>query len=1047
MKSLRELYSVHKGKVTDKWALYLTEYERIFAPLRKQSISMLEIGIQNGGSLEIWSKYFTNAQKIIGCDIEYKCGNLVFEDPRISVVVGDATAQQTQKEILQKSHSLDLIIEDGSHISADIVKTFAIYFPLLSDGGLFIVEDLHCSYWHEFEGGVYYPYSSMNFFKLLADVVNHEHWGVAKSRSDLISGFKEKFHLKISEESLSHVHSIEFINSICIIKKTINKSNELGTRIVSGTYADVEPFILELAHSNCISKPQNNNQWSTLVKSPAESYQNLIDEIEFLKREYESLLNSNSFKVMAPLREIRRFLSSPISQLKIYLIQILRVVKRFYQFLPLNQSTKKIIRKFVSYHLPKLLILSGAHPMSVFGAGQVKPVKDLLNLNCHNFKLEDLNIQVSSKPRVSIIIPIYGNINYTLNCLASIAKNQPSASIEVIVVDDFSPDSSVEVLERIDSIRLVRNDFNLGFIKSCNRGASLARGEYLLFLNNDTQVTPGWLDELLDTFFNFDNVGLVGSKLIYPDGNLQEAGGIIWRDGTAWTFGKFQNPLAPEYNYARSVDYCSGASIMVPKDIFKKVGGFDEDYLPAYCEDSDLALKLRSMGFGVIYQPKSLVIHFEGVTSGNDTSQGIKSYQVANTRKLFDRWKDFLSSNQVAGINADQEKDRGVIRRVLVIDHSTPTPNKDAGSVTVWNLIALFQSMGFQVTFIPEDNLLFMPGYTDDLQRIGVEVLYSPFVNSVREHLVNFGSRYDLVFLFRPIVVDRHIKNIREFCNKAKVIFHTIDLHFLRMAREAKLKSDLTLKDASDEMKLVEFSAIRASDISIVHSSDELELISSELHGDSLHLFPLIINVPGTQREFSERRDIVFVGGYNHTPNVDAVIFFVMNIMPILRKKIPGICFHVVGSNVTDSIKALSDKDIIVHGFIDKLDSFLDGMRISIVPLRYGAGIKGKIGTAMALGLPTVATSLAVEGMKLKNGENILVADDPEEFAETILELYQNEALWGRISKNGIKFAHENWGSEAAWGILAGILEELDMKVERGTEKLKMYSGNASSFR
>lgn len=750
------------------------------------------------------------------------------------------------------------------------------------------------------------------------------------------------------------------------------------------------------------------------------------------------ITTSNSWRITRPLREMRRWIGFPLVQAKRYLRGTLKVGKAIYFRLPLSVHVRIALRGFVTRNFPWMLRVSNDRtillPTSQKSLVTIPPIPDL------RAAATDIRLWTSTQPLVSIVVPVYGQCEYTLRCLLSIAAHQPSVPYEVIVVDDRSPDDSLEILQGVKGIQLIHNPVNQGFIRSCNLGSKAAKGQYVYFLNNDTQVTSGWLDELVRTFDEFPGTGLAGSKLVYPDGTLQEAGGIIWRDGSAWNFGRNQNPSLPVYNYAREVDYCSGASIVVPKELFDELGGFDERYLPAYCEDSDLALKIRDLGYRVIYQPLSVVVHFEGVTSGTDTTQGAKAYQVENLKKQFQCWKKRLAQHQVPGTNVDQAKDRAAGRRVLVIDHCTPTPNEDAGSVLVFNLLLLMREMDFQVTFIPEDNYLYLPNHTPDLQRVGIEMLYAPYYTSVEQHLKESGGRYDLVLLIRPCVVERHIKSVRKYCSCARVLFHTVDLHYLRMSREADMLEDKAKRRAVEEMKQKEFSAIRAVDATIVVSTKELELLRPELPEERIHVFPLIMDIRGTDKGFNRRRDVVFVGGYQHAPNVDAVKYFVLEIMPIIRPCLPGVRFHIVGSSPTPEVLTLAAADIAVVGFVEDLNPMLDRMRISVAPLRFGAGIKGKIGTAMAVGLPVVATSIAAEGMSLTDGENVLVVDGAEDFAKAVIRIYEDEALWSSISEASIKFADSAWGAEAAWKILATILADIGIETQRGNRPLTLYS-------
>jgi GT2 family glycosyltransferase len=635
----------------------------------------------------------------------------------------------------------------------------------------------------------------------------------------------------------------------------------------------------------------------------------------------------------------------------------------------------------------------------------------------------EIHLPLHANPKVSVLIPVYEKVEYTLECLKSIADHPPKVPFEVIVMDDRSPDGSASILQQVKNLRVVLNPQNLGFLRSCNNGAKHAKGEYLFFLNNDTQVKTGWLDELVDTFTNFPNCGLAGSKLIYPDGLLQEAGGIVWQDGSAWNYGNRQDPNLPQFNYAREVDYVSGAAIMVPAELFTSLGGFDERYAPAYYEDTDLALQIRALGKSVIYQPLSEVVHFEGISSGTDTTSGIKAYQVINREKFLQRWKDKLQSHRPNGVEPHLERDRGAKGRVLFIDACTPTPDQDSGSIDIYNLMKVFMEMGWAVTFIPEDNYAYMDKYTPALQKLGVQALYLPHLTSVDDHVSPYGSSYDLVMSFRPMVTQKHIRNLRLKCPKAKIVFNTVDLHFLRLEREAKLKNDLDIAQEGLKLKAIELDLMKQADLTTVVSSTELEMLQKMGVKRVVHL-PFSREIQPTKVDFYKRSGVLFVGGFQHQPNIDSVLFFIKEVMPYLREMDPTLKINIVGSNTPPEIQLLSSNDIIIHGYLEDLNPLINSVRINVAPLRYGAGTKGKVAMAMACGLPTIGTSIAFEGMGVVHNSHVIFADTALDLAKSITHLNKNFDLWKSISNNGLDYCRSNFGIDVIKNIvMSKVLE------------------------
>ena len=628
-------------------------------------------------------------------------------------------------------------------------------------------------------------------------------------------------------------------------------------------------------------------------------------------------------------------------------------------------------------------------------------------------------------PKVSVIIPVYNNISYTLNCLRSIQRNLPCTPFEIIVINDCSSDETASLLLLVNGLRVINNKTNLGFLHTCNKAAKQARGDYLLFLNNDTEVLTGWLDELVDTFSAHPDAGLVGSKLLYPDSRLQEAGGIIWQDASGMNYGHSCDPLHPDYSYLRDSDYCSGASIMVRRQLFEQLGGFDSRYAPAYYEDTDLAFAMRRAGWRVIYQPLSQIIHFEGVSSGTDINSGIKAYQVINQSKFLEKWREDLREHGENGQNIQVAKERRVQKRALIIDFKTPAPDQDSGSIDACYYIQMIHDLGYKVTFIP-DNLTHTGHYTESLQRAGVECWYEPYIKTVNQHLEERGAQYDLVILCRVHFAAKYIDTTRRYCSGAKIVFNTVDLHYLREERQAQIEKSIDVAQQAKLTKDLEYSVMKRADATILISQSEYEILHQEWPELKIAVIPYVREVYGCAVQFFARRDILFIGSFLHAPNIDAVQYFVTSVWPLIRREMPEMNFYVIGSNIPAEISNLAQvAGIFVKGFVEDIAPIFNCCRLSVAPLRFGAGIKGKIGTSLSYGVPCVATVIAAEGMGLVNRRDIMIANDTEEFAAAVVEAYRDEALWNRLSKHGLEFMEQNFSYARGLERLGKLIDEI----------------------
>ena len=599
-KTLKEYYEEHKGKVADKWSLYLAEYERIFHDYQNRPLRLLEIGVQNGGSLEVWARYFPKAKILVGCDINMDCSHLSYEDPRITIVVGDANSDATQTAILGYGSTFDVIIDDGSHFSSDVVKSFVRYFPYLADSGVFVAEDLHCSYWQEYEGGLFDPFSSMSFFKHLADIVNQEHWGVERKSTEILRGHFIKYGIQIDEEVLKHLHSVEFVNSICIIRKSKPERNRLGPRFIAGSEEQVVPGRLNL-HSNQGQIPdQKNNVWNTPIYESDENLMTFVKEMDICKNsitdlnctitalegkiatlsqtvsnredQITALYNSKSWRITRPMRIV-------LGQMK-WARQI--ALNTFKHDGGLKRTIRKAIQLYRRQGLAgiwrgfEIVATSGGFPRNDYPEW-IRRYDTLTDKT--RIVMRKHSDSFVHKKRISLLMPTYNpKPKWLMEAIESVRK-QIYPHWELCIADDASTDKTIRpILERyarMDArIKVVYREQNGHISAASNSALELATGEWIALLDHDDLLAEHALFMVVDEINRNSDV-----RLIYSDEDKIDFAGRRFDP-------YFKCDWNPDLFYSHNLIAHLG---VYQAALFRQIGGFRLGVEGA--QDYDLALR------------------------------------------------------------------------------------------------------------------------------------------------------------------------------------------------------------------------------------------------------------------------------------------------------------------------------------------------------------------------------------------------------------------------------------------------------------------------
>lgn len=631
-----------------------------------------------------------------------------------------------------------------------------------------------------------------------------------------------------------------------------------------------------------------------------------------------------------------------------------------------------------------------------------KYLETKLSLFLH-FKENYIKFPIFENPIVSIVIVNYNQPAFLLECLSSILLNVESP-IEVIILDNNSNAVTRELLDRIQNARIILEEKNLDFILGNNKAASFSKAKYLYFLNNDTFVSKKAIENLLKVFSNDRKAGIVGSKLIRTNGNLQEAGCMVWADGTVEAYGKnSQTPFNCSFNFLREVDFCSGASIMIEKELFEKLNGFSTIYQPAYYEDADLCIRCKNIGAKVFFQPASLIIHKE---NGNITGRA-KSLNEKNHPIFYNEHKNYLRTIITPNLIFHQ---RGVrkTKRVLFIDDELPDVLNGAGQPRTKAFLDFLILEDFQVTFFPIYNNIASLENLDFYQQKGVEVFDRS--DNPGKFLYERKGLYDYVVVSRPHNALKVYKTLCWLFPNANFIYDAEALFFSREIEKADFENKPLDDSEKKTLKANEINLVRKFNKIIMVSEKEKNQILPELPDKEIHVWELPYKTRWETPSFISRNHLLYMGGLTsqNQPNVDGILFFANRIFPKIRGTIPDLKLNLIGKLKSDQVKLLINENIQSFGSIKNIEPFFNSAKIFICPQPYGAGISLKLLEAMSYGLPCVASEVATRG--LPSGENgVITVSSEKAYIDAIINLYQNEELWEKLKTKNLEYMDRNF--------------------------------------
>lgn len=626
---------------------------------------------------------------------------------------------------------------------------------------------------------------------------------------------------------------------------------------------------------------------------------------------------------------------------------------------------------------------------------------------------ERILLPASDSPDVSVVVVLWNQAHLTLRCLRALLT-QLGPEMEVVLVDNASTDETGELLARLDGVRVLPNTTNDGFLLACNRGAMASRGRTLLLLNSDAFMRPGALATALATLDAAPDIGVVGGRLILPSGRLQEAGSIIWADGSTLGYGRDLAQDAGEAMFRRDVDYCSGAFLLTPLALWRHLGGFDEVYKPAYYEEADYCMRVREAGCRVVYEPGAVVDHYE---FGSEIKRGDTVDLVLRNRKYFRvRQATRLHQHHLpfaeANILAARQRLAPGRRRLLVIDNEVPLSFLGAGYPRAREMLCEAATAGWSVTFFPLHQLDVDWEVARGELPWEIEIVSNHAGPRLAEFFEERRGHYDVVIVSRPdnmALVRNTLRDRPHLLDGTRVVYDAEALFSARDIAKARVQGRPLSTAEIEAHTSAEVSLAQGVDAVVCVNEAEAKIFRAR-QSSPVHVLSYPAEPTAGGPGFAERSGFLFVGRLleHDAPNWQGLAWFVRECWPLVRAALPDATLSVLGGLHPEHAE-LEGPGIHLLGSAAKLEPFYASARVFLAPIRFAAGIPIKILEATAAGLPTAGTRLMATQLAWTPGVEIAAEDGAGALATASTELHEEAAAWEAMrtaSQRRLKHEH-----------------------------------------